>query len=101
MACAQTRSALGDPGQRRAGGGWATPPHRGDIAQASLFTALLEAEIAEAEHSVETLEESWRRRCEKRTGTDDPPPDMLVRQRLRLTEARRLLAALRLRFPEE
>ena len=80
---------------------WVRPAHPADIAQARLFDAVLLGEIAELATLVASMEKRWLRRCER--GIDDPnrPPEALVRMRGRVSEAQRLLDALRDRFPSE
>ena len=86
---------------RRRADTWARLAHPADIAQARVFDAVLLGEIAEWATLVASMEKRWLRRCER--GIDDPnrPPEALVRMRGRVSEAQRLLDALRDRFPSE
>ena len=86
---------------RRRADTWARLAHPADIAQARVFDAVLLGEIAELVTLVASMEKRWLRRCER--GIDDPnrPPEALVRMRGRVSEAQRLLDALRDRFPSE
>jgi type II secretory pathway component PulK len=69
-------------------------PGSADAAQARLFAALLEVEIAELSAYAVAAEEKW-----KRSHPDEARrPDGLARQHARVDEARRLLAALHERF---
>jgi hypothetical protein len=88
------------PDRNRADG-WSRPAHPADIAQARMFDAVLQGEIAELEELVASMEKRWRRRCER--GIDDGirPPESILRMRGRVTEAQQLLDALRDRFPSE
>ncbi|HVQ50459.1 MAG TPA: hypothetical protein VMS92_10485, partial [Mycobacterium sp.] len=56
------------PDRRRADG-WSRPAHPADIAQARMFDAVLQGEIAELEELVASMEQRWLRRCER--GIDD------------------------------
>ncbi|MEN4477064.1 hypothetical protein [Mycolicibacterium cosmeticum] len=69
-------------------------PGAADAAQARLFAALLEAEIAELSAYAVAAEEKWQRSHL----ADAKRPDGLARQHARVEEARRLLAALHQRF---
>lgn len=69
-------------------------PGTADAAQARLFVALLEAEIAELSAYAVAAEEKWKRTHP----ADARRPDGLTRQHARVDEARRLLAALHDRF---
>jgi hypothetical protein len=72
-------------------------PGAADAAQARLFAALLETEIAELSAYAVAAEEKWKRNHPDE-GRDAKRPDGLARQHARVDEARRLLAALHERF---
>ena len=80
---------------------WARPAHPADVAQARMFDALLQGEIGELEQLVASMEQRWLRRCERGSDDENRPPEGLVRMRGRVSEAHRLLDALRDRFPSE
>lgn len=80
---------------------WARPAHPADIAQARMFDAIMQGEVAELEELVASTEKRWLRRCERGIDAVDRPPESLVRMRGRVLEARALLDALRARFPPE
>ena len=80
---------------------WARPAHPADEAQARVFDAVLQGEIAELERLVATTEQRWLRRCERGIDDESRPPEGLVGIRRRVLEAQRLLDALRDRFPAE
>jgi hypothetical protein len=86
---------------RRGADAWARPAHPADVAQARMFDAIMQGEIAELEAIVTSMEQRWLKRCER--GIDDAhrPPEALVRMRGRVSEAQRLLDALEARFPAE
>ena len=88
------------PARRRADT-WARPAHPADVAQAGMFDAILQDEIAELEGLVTSMETGWLRRCERGTDDANRPPEALVRMRGRVLEAQQLLDALRARFPSE
>ncbi|MCV7359001.1 hypothetical protein [Mycolicibacterium fluoranthenivorans] len=69
-------------------------PGTADAAQARLFAALLEAEIAELSAYAIAAEAKWMRSHPAKAKR----PDGLSRQHARVDEARRLLAALTERF---
>ncbi|MHA3019573.1 hypothetical protein ACXPWS_04795 [Mycobacterium sp. BMJ-28] len=69
-------------------------PGSADAAQARLFAALLETEIAELSAYAVAAEEKWKRSHP----ADAKRPDGLARQHARVEEARRLLTALQDRF---
>ena len=80
---------------------WTRPAHPADVAQARMFDAIMQGEIAELEELVATMEKGWLRRCERGMDGENRPPESLVRLRGRVLEAQRLLDALRARFPSE
>jgi hypothetical protein len=80
---------------------WARPAHPADVAQARMFDAILQGEIAELEQLAASMERKWLRRCERGIDDENRPPEGLVRMRGRVLEAQRLLDALRDRFPSE
>ena len=80
---------------------WARPAHPADVAQARMFDAVLQGEIAELEELVASMEKRWLRRCERGIDDENRPPESLVRMRGRVSEAQQLLDALRDRFPSE
>jgi len=80
---------------------WARPAHPADVAQARMFDAILQGEIAELEQLAASLERKWLRRCERGIDDENRPPEGLVRMRGRVAEAQRLLDALRDRFSSE
>ena len=80
---------------------WARPAHPADVAQARMFDAILQGEIAELEELAASMEKRWLRRCERGIDDENRPPEGLVRMRGRVSEAQRLLDALRDRFPSE
>jgi hypothetical protein len=86
---------------RRRADAWARPAHPADIAQARMFDAVMQGEIAELEELVASMEKRWLRRCERGIDDVNRPPDNLVRMRGRVSEAQQLLDALRSRFPSE
>jgi hypothetical protein len=79
----------------------ARPAHPADVAQARMFDAIMQGEIAELEELVATMEKGWLRRCERGIDGADRPPESLARMRGRVAEAQQLLDALRARFPSE
>jgi hypothetical protein len=88
------------PAGRRADA-WARPAHPADVAQARAFDVILQGEIAELEQLAASMERKWLRRCERGIDNEHRPPEGLVRMRGRVSEAQRLLDALRDRFPSE
>jgi hypothetical protein len=86
---------------RHCGDAWARPAHPADVAQARMFDAILQGEIAELEELVASMEKRWLRRCERGIDDEKRPPESLVRMRGRVSEAEQLLNALRDRFPSE
>jgi hypothetical protein len=80
---------------------WARPAHPADVAQARMFDAVLQGEIAELEELVASMEQRWLRRCERGIDDENRPPESILRMRGRVSEAQRLLDALRDRFPSE
>jgi hypothetical protein len=86
---------------RRRADAWARPAHPADVAQARVFDAILQGEIAELEELVASMEQRWLRRCERGIDDEKRPPEGLVRMRGRVLEAQQLLDALRSRFPSE
>ena len=80
---------------------WTRPAHPADVAQARVFDAIMQGEIAELKLLVASMEEVWLRQCERGMDGEDRPPESLVRMRARVLEAERLLDALRARFPPE
>jgi len=80
---------------------WASPAHPADVAQARMFDAVMRGEIAELEEIVASMENRWLRRCERGIDDVNRPPESLVRMRGRVSEAQRLLDALRDRFRSE
>ena len=80
---------------------WARPAHPADVAQAGMFDAILQGEIADLEQLAASMERKWLRRCERGIDDGNRPPEGLVRMRGRVSEAQRLLDALRDRFPSE
>ncbi|MCW2687888.1 MAG: hypothetical protein JWR37_2778 [Mycobacterium sp.] len=79
---------------------WARPVQAADVAQARLFDEILQSEIAELDELAEAAERRWLRRRERGPGADTPPAPLL-RLRERAAEVRRLLGALRDRFPDD
>jgi len=77
------------------------PAHPADVAQARMFDAVLQGEIAELEELVASMEQRWLRRCERGIDDENRPPESILRMRGRVSEAQRLLDALRDRFPSE
>jgi hypothetical protein len=71
----------------------ARPISAAEIAQARLFADTLQSEIAELQELAATIEARWANRREQRR------QDELRRVRARVNEVRRLLDALRDRFP--
>jgi hypothetical protein len=65
--------------------------------QAELFAKMLRREIAAMKRKLSNAESEWQRRCESEGYVD--PPERLAVVRERITEARRMLAALNARFP--
>ena len=63
--------------------------------------SLLDRVLAELEELVASMEQRWLRRCERGIDDEKRPPEGLVRMRGRVSEAQRLLDALRDRFPSE
>lgn len=88
-------------GIRRRADAWARPAHPADIAQARMFDAVMQGEIAELEELVASMEKRWLRRCERGTDDVNRPPENLIRMRGRVSEAQQLLDSLRARFPSE
>ncbi len=88
------------PSRRRADA-WARPANPADVAQARMFDAIMQGEIAELEELVASMERRWLRRCERGIDDENRPPENLVRMRGRVSEAQQLLDALRDRFPSE
>ena len=80
---------------------WARPAHPADVAQARMFDAVMQGEIAELEELVASMENRWLRRCERGMDNETRPPESILRMRGRVSEAQRLLDALRDRFPSE
>jgi hypothetical protein len=80
---------------------WSRPAHPADVAQARMFDAILQGEIAELEELVASMEKRWLRRCERGIDEENRPPENLVRMRGRVSEARRLLDALQARFSSD
>lgn len=72
-----------------------TPPS--ERIQAELFAKLLKREIAAMKRKLSDAESEWQRRCAAEGYVD--PPERLAVVRERITEARRMLAALNARFP--
>jgi hypothetical protein len=86
---------------RRRADAWARPANPADVAQARMFDAIMQGEIAELEQLVASMEKRWLRRCERGIDDENRPPENLVRMRGRVSEAQQLLDALRDRFPSE
>lgn len=86
---------------RRRADAWARPANPADVAQARMFDAIMQGEIAELEQLVASMEKRWLRRCEQGIDDENRPPENLVRMRGRVSEAQQLLDALRDRFPSE
>ena len=80
---------------------WARPAHPADVAQARMFDAILQGEIAEVEQLVASMETRWLRRCERGIDDANRPPESIMRMRGRVSEAQQLLDALRDRFPPD
>jgi hypothetical protein len=76
------------------------PAQTADVAQARLFDAILQNEIAELEEVAEAAERQWLRRRVRGAG-EDSLPESLVRLGERVAEAHQLLNALRERFAHE
>jgi hypothetical protein len=89
------------PRARRRADAWTRPAHPADVAQARMFDAIMQGEIAELQELVAVMENGWLRRCESGIDGGDRPPQSLVRMRGRVVEAQQLLDALRARFPSE
>ena len=70
---------------------------RSERVQAQLFAKELRHDIASMTRKIIKAESAWERRCESGGYVD--PPKRLVILRDRLSEARRMLAALNARFP--
>jgi hypothetical protein len=83
---------------RRSSDAWARPVHGADVAQARIFETILLSEIAELDDLAASAETGWLRRCERGIDRPDHPPEALLRLRGRVSEAQRLLNALRARF---
>jgi hypothetical protein len=77
------------------------PPHPADLAQSRLFEALLLDDIDELEDRAATAERRWQRRRERKTEDAETLPHDLKQLRQLITEARRILDALRERFPPD
>jgi hypothetical protein len=77
------------------------PPHPADLAQSRLFEALLLDDIDELEDRAATAERRWQRRRERKTDDVETLPHDLKQLRQLIAEARRLLDALRERFPPD
>jgi hypothetical protein len=77
------------------------PPHPADVAQSRLFKALLLSDIDELEDRAATAERRWQRRRERKVEDVETLPHDLKQLRQLITEARRLLDALRERFPPD
>jgi hypothetical protein len=77
------------------------PPHPADLAQSRLFEALLLDDIDELEDRAATAERRWQRRRERKVEDVETLPHDLKQLRQLITEARRLLDALRERFPPD
>jgi hypothetical protein len=77
------------------------PAHPGDVAQAQLFVALLQAELAEVEALVAAAERHWLQRFESDGDQPGKPTETVQRLRGRHAELRRLLSALHARFLHE
>jgi hypothetical protein len=86
---------------RRRVDAWLRPAHPADVAQARMFDTIMQGEVAELEQLVASMEKRWLRRCERGIDDENRPPENLVRMRGRVSEAQRLLDALRDRFPSE
>jgi hypothetical protein len=99
MCVPQPRIAVVPVGHRA--DAWARPAHPADVAQARMFDAILQGEIAELEQLAVSMERKWLRRCERGIDDENRPPEGLVRMRGRVAEAQRLLDALRDRFSSE
>jgi hypothetical protein len=95
----QPRNAQARVGRRA--DAWTRPAHPADVAQARMFDAIMQGEIAQLKELVATMEKGWLRRSERGIDGEDSPPESLVRMRGRVVEAQRLLDALRARFPSE
>jgi hypothetical protein len=76
-------------------------PHPADLAQSRLFEALLLDDIDELEDRAATAERRWQRRRERKTEDAETLPHDLKQLRQLIAEARRLLDALRERFPPD
>ena len=66
-------------------------------AQAQLFARLLRRDIETMTRKLTKAEAAWQRRCESDGYVD--PPQRLVIVRERIAEAKRMLTALKTRFP--
>ena len=64
---------------RRRADAWARPAHSADVAQARMFDAILQGEIAELESLVASMEARWLRRCERGIDDANRPAEALVR----------------------
>jgi hypothetical protein len=80
---------------------WARPAHPADVAQARMFDAILQGEIADLEQLAASMETKWLRRCERGIDDENRPPETLLRMRGRVSEAQQLLDVLRDRFSSE
>jgi hypothetical protein len=78
---------------------WRT--HANDVAQANVFHAILQVELAQACALAESAHLSWVRRC--RGGIDDGQqvPEALAHLRRRVAEVQKLLDAVATRFLHE
>ncbi len=77
------------------------PAHPADVAQSTLFEAVLVAEIDELEDRAAAAERRWQRRSERTPDAVVILPTELTELRQRITEAGRMLDALRTRFPSD
>jgi hypothetical protein len=71
---------------------------RAEQEQAQLFARELRHEIATMTTNVANAEQAWQRRCDSHGHIE--PPERLAVVRERLTEAQRMLAALKARYPQ-
>jgi hypothetical protein len=62
---------------------------RGEVAQVSMFAAVLEAELADLRVRVDAAEKRWAARQSRASGVEIEVPERLIRLRAQLDEATR------------
>ena len=82
-------------------GGRPRQAHPADVAQSALFEAILLDEIDDLADRAAAVERRWHRRCERNPDDAVTLPHELKELRQQVAEARRLLDALRRRFPAD